>query len=337
MNNKDYGYPLPLKISGLGCCLPERLVPSSDLEKECNLPTDWCQKKQGIKERRWFSPDEYGTISYAKIGAAAAKQAVDAAGIDLSKIDLLLHASSLYDQVVPDQSVQLLQELGLGESGIPCMSLNSSCVSFMAALDVSSGLITTGLYHNILIVTEVINSHGLHKDNPLVYTILGDGAAAAVVTRTPKGEPSRIHAALMETYSAASDVTSFLNNDEYRTAFSKKLHFEDFNFGFDPQSIQNVGFHYNQNFIDRLWPGDRYSFKVIIPNQATRLPIDMMKLRYPADRVMGIIDRFGNLGPVGYILALIEAVQTKRIQRGDLVLLHGMGPGFSIMGMVLAY
>jgi 3-oxoacyl-[acyl-carrier-protein] synthase-3 len=337
VDNKNYGYPLPLKISGLGCCLPERVVPSSDLEKECNLPPDWCQKKQGIKERRWFNPDEYDTISYAKIGAAAAKQAVDTAGITLSEIDLLVHASSVYDQVVPDQSVQLLRELGLGQSGISCMSINGACLSFMAALDVSSGLIATGLYHNILIVSEIITSHSRHRDNPLVYTILGDGAAAVVVTRTPEGEPSKIHAALMETYSTASDVSRFLNDEKYHTAFTKDLNSEDFDFDFNPQSMQKAGIHYNQGFIDRLWTGDRNSFKLIIPNQATRLPIDMMKLRYPADRIIGIIDRFGNLGAVGYMLALSEAVQTKRVQRGDLILLHGMGPGFSIMGMVLTY
>ncbi|HEY8465057.1 MAG TPA: 3-oxoacyl-[acyl-carrier-protein] synthase III C-terminal domain-containing protein, partial [Bacillota bacterium] len=217
------------------------------------------------------------------------------------------------------------------------LSINCACLSFIAALDVSSNLIATGLYHKILIVSEVISSYGLRPDNPMVYTLLGDGAAAAVVTRTPEGEPSKVHAALMETYSTAADVSGFRNDSYYCTAFTKNLNPEDFNFDFDPQALQQAGLHYNQNFIDKLWPGGRDSFKLIIPNQSSRLPIDMMKLRYPAERVIGVVDRFGNLGAVGYMLALSEAVQTGRVQRGDLVLLHGMGPGFSIMGLVLTY
>lgn len=337
MEKSSYGYPLPLKIIGMGRCLPERIVPSSELEKECNLPPGWCRQKQGIRERRWFSKDEYEKLSYASIGAAAAKEAVENAKVSLTEIDLLLHASSLYDRVTPDQSVQLLQELGLGERGIPSMSINCACLSFMAALDISSALITTGLYRNILIVSEIITSHGLHSDNPLVYTMMGDGAAAMVVTRAAEGESSKVNAVLMETYSTASDVSSFLTDAEHRTAFTKEIYSEDFAFDFNAKSMQNAGVHYNQNFLKKLWPGDRNSFKLIIPNQSTRLPIDMMKLEYPADRVVGIIDRFGNLGAVGYMLALDEAIRENRVKRGDLVLMHGMGPGFSIMGLVFTY
>jgi len=95
---------------------------------------------------------------------------------------------------------------------------------------------------------------------------------------------------------------------------------------------------YNRKFLAKLWPtAGKDSISLVIPNQSSRLALDMMKFIFPPGKILGIIDRFGNTGAVGYPLALYEAIKEKKIQRGDMVLMTGMGAGFSIFGMVLTY
>jgi len=326
-------YPLPLKILGLGRYLPKRVVSSSELEKRCGLPEGFCERKQGVRERRWVEDE---TLSF--MGAQAANEAVANAGLTLAAIDLIIDASQGFEQAVPQGASLIQQQLGGAGLSIPGMSVTSACLGFLVALDVCASLLAVGRYRNILVVNAEIISAGLDANNPNVYTMMGDGAVATVVTRTPPDETSGIHALLMETYSEAVNVSSASRDNRRPTFFDKNLPLADIGFDFDPQFLQTTAMKHNQKFLAKLWPNADYSaFKLVIPNQASRLALDMMKFMFPAEKIMGIIDRFGNCGSVGYPLALYEAVLEKRLSRGDMVLLTGMGAGFSIIGMVLRY
>ncbi|MCX6581265.1 MAG: ketoacyl-ACP synthase III [Candidatus Aminicenantes bacterium] len=331
--NQNVTYPLPVKIIGVGRYLPGRIVSSSELEAKCGLPEGWCQRKQGVRERRW-AEDE--TISF--MGAEAAREAAADAGIKLTDIDLIITASHSFEKAIPEDGPLIQQHLGLAETGIPCLRVTAACVSFLAALDVSASLLTSGRYRNILIVTTEITTGKLDFSNPAVCTLMGDASAAVVVTRTPLGEAAGIHAVSMETYSEASDISSVSGGAGHSTLFRNDVLAEDFVFDYDPQSVRAAGIKYNQKFLARLWPpANKDSFRLIIPNQASRLTIDFMKLSFPADRIMNIIEQFGNCGAAGFPLALYEAVKKGRISRGDMVLLEGMTAGFTLMGMVLTY
>ena len=250
----------------------------------------------------------------------------------------MFNASQSFDQAVPEGGSQIQRELGLGDSGVACMSVNSGCLSFLVALDMSANLLSVGRFRNILVVSSIINSSKLDFNNPNVCTMMGDGAAAIVVTQTPPEEKSGVHAVRMETYSEGIDVSRLAGSRTRSTLFSTDVAGEDFLFDFDPQSMQRTGMKYNQRFMKKLWPVLNIdSIKLVIPNQASRFVLDYMKLVFPADKIVGIIDRFGNCGAVGYPLALYEAVKEKRMRRGDMVLLTGMGAGFSIIGIVLTY
>jgi 3-oxoacyl-[acyl-carrier-protein] synthase-3 len=326
-------YPLPLKIVGMGRYLPKRIVYSSQLEERCGLEPGWCERKQGVGERRWVEDE---TISF--MAARAAEEAAVNAGIDLSHLDLIISTSQGFDQAVPAGACLIQQELGLGDFGIPCMNIKAACLGFMVALDVSASLLALGRCRYILLTSAEINSYNLDFQDPNVCTMMGDGAAAVVITRTPPGETGGIHAALMETYSEASHVSSITRGPARNTLFDKETLFESLGFEYNPQTLQTVGMKHNQKFLAKLWPlSSKDSIKLVIPNQSSRLALDMMKFIFPPAKIMGVIDRFGNTGAVGYPLALYEALQEKKIQRGDMVLMTGMGAGFSIFGIVLTY
>jgi 3-oxoacyl-[acyl-carrier-protein] synthase-3 len=333
MNMSRVTYPLPLKIAGVGRYLPKRIVSSSELEERCGLEPGWCERKQGVRERCWVEDE---TISF--MAAEAAKEAVTDAGLNLSDIDLIICASQSIQQALPENGALIQRQLGIGDSGIPCMTVNAACLGFIVAMDLCAGLLTVGRYHNILVVTSEITSHSLDFNNPNVCTLMGDGAAAAVVKNPSKGESCGIHAVLMETYSEAAHISSVYKGDVQNTLFNKDVPTRGMGFDYDPQNLQTTAMKYNQKFLAKLWPmSNKDAIKLVIPNQASRFVLDMMKFVFPPTRIMGIIDRFGNTSAVGYPMAFYEAIKEKRIERGDMVLMTGMGAGFSIIGMVLTY
>lgn len=326
-------FPLPMKIEGIGRFLPRRIVTSKELEERCGLPDGWCEHKQGIGERRWVTDE---TVAY--MGAEAIKEAVDDAGLALSDLDMIFCATNSFDRVIPDQASQIQAALGLEESGIPCMGINSGCLSFIAALDIGACLLARKRFNRIAVVSPVISSINADFNNPVVCTMVGDGASAVVLSRTLQDERSAVHAVHMATYSAGADVSGFSGEERRRTMFTKDVTSGDVAFQFDPQHMLKTGMRYGKNFLKKLWPlMNADSFKAVIATQSTRLSLEYLKLSFPADRIVSVIDRFGNCGAAGYGLALYDAVSTRRIQRGDLVLLYGMGAGWSIYGMVLVY
>ncbi|MCU0286864.1 MAG: ketoacyl-ACP synthase III [Acidobacteria bacterium] len=333
MNEPKVKHPFPIKIAGIGVYLPERIVMSSDLEKQYGLEPGWSERKQGVKERRWVQDE---TVSF--MAAEAAKEAVANAGLSLTDIDLIINASQVIEQAVPENGALIQRALGLGSSGIPCMSVTAACLGFLVAVDLSSSLLMVGRYRNILIINSEITSLNLDFNNPNVFTLMGDGAAAAVVTTPSAGENSGVHAVLMETYSEALHVSSIAREPIPNTLFNKNVTFQELGFDYNPQNLQTTAMKYNQKFLARLWPlSNKDAIKLVIPNQASRFVLDMMKFIFPAEKIMGIIDRFGNTSSAGYPMALAEAVKTKRIERGDLVLMTGIGAGFSLVGMVFTY
>lgn len=326
-------YPLPVKILGMGRYLPKRIIKSSELEERCGLEKGWCERKQGVRERRWVEDE---TLSF--MGAEAAREAAADAGVELSHIDLIIIAAQSFEMAVPEDAARIQDLLGLGDSGIPCMRVTSACLGFLVALDISVSLLTVGHYRNILIVCPEINSANLDFNNPNVCTLLGDAAGAAVVGHTPQGEASGIHALLMETYSEAAEASSLSGGRIRNTFFDKNIRSQDFIFNYEPRMMQTIGMKYNQKFLAKLWPmSNKGAIKLVIPNQASRLAIDYTKLLFRSDQVMTIIDRFGHCGAAGYPLALYEAVKQERISRGDMVIMEGIAAGCSLMGIVLTY
>ncbi len=155
---------LPLKIIGLGRYLPARVVPSREVEVLCGLPAGWIERRSGVRERRWAAGANGETSSF--MGAQAAREAVAEAGLALTDIDLILNASGTPEQAIPDGGPLIQRQLGLGQSGIAALSVHATCLSFLAAIDLSATLLATGRYHRILIVTSEIGSVGINFKEP---------------------------------------------------------------------------------------------------------------------------------------------------------------------------
>jgi 3-oxoacyl-[acyl-carrier-protein] synthase-3 len=328
---------LPLKIIGVGRYLPQRVVTSAEVEKLCGIKPGWIERHTGVLERRWVGPKE--TSSY--MAAIAAREAVADAGLKLSDIDLILCASGTPEQTIPDNSALLQRELGLGDSGVSCMSVHITCLSFMLALDLASAMLSVGRYKNILIACADVASAALNFKDPESASLFGDAAAAVVVTRTTPGEPSGVQKTRFETYSIGAHFTEIRGGGSRRPPAHPDTKPEDNLFSMAGPKVYRLARQHQDEFMERLRPGlsqSPGSIKLVIPHQASLLALRALRRNgIDDDQVVITLDRFGNCVATSLPLTVYEAVKGNRMKRGDEILLAGTGAGLTLGGMILTY
>jgi 3-oxoacyl-[acyl-carrier-protein] synthase III len=193
---------LPVKIAGVGSYLPERRVTNEEMGARLGIPAEWIERASGVRERRYVTDE-----TSAGMGAAAARIALDDAGMDLDDIDVIIGASTGMQQAIPCTAALVQRELGAPEGRSACFDVNATCLSFLFALHNAAHLIAAGAYDTALIYSSEINSPSLNPNERESAVLFGDAAAAAVVTRaTPEDESAIWHAAF-ETYSSGAEAT----------------------------------------------------------------------------------------------------------------------------------
>lgn len=327
---------LPLKIIGLGRYLPARIVPSSELEKICNLPAGWVERHNGVRERRWVTDE---TSSY--MAAQAAREALDEAGLKPSDLSLIINASGTGEQAIPDTGALIQRQLGLGKSGIPAMTVHNTCLSFVAAMDVAANFLNSGRYKNILIASADVASCGINPKEPESASLVGDAAAAVVVTRSGTGDRSMIHNAHLKTYGDGAYLTAIMGGGSARHPGKPNHNPDDDLFHMDGPAVLRMVRGIAADYLDELYPnlskglGD---IDVVVPHQASKVGLMMLsRFGWPQERIMSTLEMLGNCVAASIPSTLYQAVRDGKIQRGNKVLMVGTGAGLSIGGMVMTY
>lgn len=327
---------IPLKIAGLGRYLPERVVENPELEALYNLRPGWVAHHNGVRERRRATSE-----TNSSMGAAAGSEALAAAGLQITDIDLILNASGTAEQAIPDTGALIQRALGVGDSGIPCMSVHVTCLSFLAALDLCASFLAAGRYRNILVVSSEISSVGLNPNEPESATLIGDAAAAAVITPAGQGEASRLHSALFRTYGEGADHTAVRGGGTRHHPNFATTTPEDNYFHMNGASVLRLVRAHVDCFLEELYPGlstGLVDVAAVVPHQASKVGLRMLgRFGWPDDKIIRTLDWLGNCVAASIPATLYEGVADGRIRRGDRVLLVGTGAGLSMGGLVLTY
>lgn len=327
---------LPIQILGTGRYLPARRVSSAEVEAWCGLPAGWAERRSGVRERRWADP-QGETNAY--MGAQAARMALDAAGLAPREIGLLLNASGSQQQPIPDTSAFVLEALGL--AGTPGFSVHATCLSFLLALDTAAALIAAGRHERVLIVSSEIGSVGLNPREPESATLIGDGAAAVVIGRSPPGSPSALHTARLETYPEGARHTQIPGGGTQRPPTDPAATPTDFSFQMDGGRVLRMAREHAGAFLERLHPGLSTGLAgthLVVPHQASLVGLKLLtRFGWPEDRVVVTLPDLGNCIAASLPLTLHEAIVSGRLERGQRLLLVGTGAGFSLGGALLTY
>ncbi|WP_312473411.1 beta-ketoacyl-ACP synthase III [Neobacillus sp.] len=325
-----------VKILGIGSYLPKRIVTAAKIDEMIGAKTGWSEGKSGVKQRH-FVEDE--TTSF--MGSEAAKEALKDAGLNYDDIDCIISGSGTMEQPLPCNASLIQKQLGLQHSGIACFDVNSTCLSFVTALDMISYAIHAGRYKNVLVISSEISSVGINWRQGESSILFGDGAVAVVLTKSE--DTSGILSSHMETYSAGAHLSEIRGGG---TKIHPREHSEktknDFLFDMDGRAIFKLSSKLIPSFIEKLFKNTNLSMNdinMVVPHQASAAAMKIIRKKLNVDetRFMNIIENYGNIIAASIPMALHESIKQGRIERGDKLLLLGTSAGVSIGGIILEY
>lgn len=326
------------KIEGTGKYLPQNMVSSAMMDERLKVPKGWSEEKSGVKER-YFVEDE--TASY--MAARAAYDALADAGLELSDIDCIVGTSGTMEQPIPCNAALVQEQLGLGNSGIACFDINSTCLSFLVGLDMASYLIDAGRYKKILLVASDITSVGLNWEQKESSVLFGDGAAAVIVGSAKDTSTGKVIACNLETYSDGAHLSEIRGGgNRYHPREYSKVTKDEFLFDMNGRGIFKLTSELMEGFVARLL--EPYNLKIsdmkmVIPHQASQGAMRLIRKRLgiESDKFMSIVETHGNVVAASLPMALHEAIREQKITRGDKVMLLGTSAGLSLGGLILEY
>lgn len=326
-----------VKIIGTGKYLPNRKVYAHELDELMGVKEGWVEQKSGVAIRSFVDNE-----TASEMAANAAAEAIIAAGIHKEEIDCIVSVSGTMEQPIPCNAALVQKQLGLGESSIPCFDINSTCLSFVTGFDTISYLIHSGRYKNVLLVSSEIASVGLNwkaKENAILF---GDGAAAAILAKTPDNELSKVLAGHMETFSEGAHYTEIRGGGTKVHPNNSHASESDFLFDMNGKSIFKLSSRKIGAFMEKLLAASNSTMDeidLVVPHQASGMAMRILrkKLGIEEAKFMDIIHNHGNTIASSIPMALHEAIVQNRIGRGNKIMLLGTSAGLSIGGIVFEY
>ena len=344
------------KIAGVGSYLPERVVTNHDLTQVMDTTDEWIQERTGIQERRYGIKHAETTSS---MGAKAALVACERAGTSPEDLDFIIFATLSPDYYFPGCGVLMQRELGIAHKEVAALDIRNQCSGFLYALSVGDQFIKTGMYKNILVVGSEMHSMGLDFSTRgrNVTVIFGDGAGAVVLQPT-EAENQGILTTKLHADGTDAEKLAFINPGAHGGYHQKRIE-DETDYGYPPADT------YGEIFITPkmmeeglLYPNmeGQFVFKMaarkfpeviqealtetgftteditmLIPHQANLRISQMVQrsLKLRDDQVWNNIQKYGNTTAASVPIALCEAWEAGKIQRGDLVCLAAFGSGFT--------
>jgi len=304
-------------VAGLGCALPQRLVPSAEIERHLGVEAGWIERRTGIAGRRHISAGETLTGLATAAGAAAL---VDA-GVTADQLDLVLVATMAADDLLPNAAPLVAHALGTTAAA---MDVGAACTGFLAALAVAVPAIETGrAEHALVIGAETLSRHVDHDDKRTA-PLFGDGAGAAVISagagavgpvilRSDGGQAELI------TASRERGVIEMQGHETFIAAVARLSEATADAVAAAGATLADVDlFVYHQ------------ANRRILTAIAERLGLDR-------DRLVDAIGEMGNTSAASVPLTLCQAAGEGRLNPGDRVLVSAAGSGFTYGAALLEW
>ena len=316
------------RITGVGSYLPGQPVTNDDLVlRGIETNDEWIVSRTGIKARHLAEP---GRTS-SDLALEASRRALENAGVEAGELDLIILATSTPDFIFP--STACLLQGKLGNRGATAFDVQAVCSGFVYALTIAEKFIRSGSHKKALVVGAEVFSRILDWSDRGTCVLFGDGAGAVVLEAS---EQPGILATALHADGAHHDILSVPGNvcggavtgDPFLRMDGKAV------FKFAVRVLAEVAHECCEQA--EIPPSE---IDWLIPHQANIRIIDATakKMGMPMDRVIVTVDRHGNTSAASVPLALDAAVRDGRIQRGQKVMLEGVGGGFTWGAVLLEF
>jgi len=320
------------RIAGTGSYLPPRRLTNADLAADLatrgvETSDEWIVERTGIRARHFAAPD----VTSSDLGVEAAKNALQAAGLQASDIDLIIVATSTPDMVFPSAACILQNKLGI--AGCAAFDVQAVCSGFVYALTVADAMIRTGSASKALVIGAEVFSRILDFSDRTTCVLFGDGAGAVVLeaSETPGILASDLHAdgkhvgilCVPGNVSGGQILGDPLLKMDGQAVFKLAV-------GVLESAARATLAKANLTDADIDW---------LIPHQANIriMQSTAKKLKMPLEKLIVTVDQHGNTSAASIPLALDAAVRSGKVQKGDTLMLEGVGGGFTWGAVLLKY
>ena len=313
-------------IVGVGSYVPSRILTNVDLEKMVETSNEWIITRTGIRERHIAAENEFTS----DMGAKAAQQALNHAGISAEQIDLIITCTITPDMPFPATSCLIQQKIGAKRAA--AFDLEAACTGFIYGLEVGQHFIRGKTFETVLVIgAEKLSTITNWKDRN-TCVLFGDGAGAAVLKH--RASSRGIISTCIGADGNKADLLSMPGGGSRvpatEASVASGLHFlrmdgkETFKNAVNAMCLAAKECLYRSQV-------DISKVKCIIPHQANQRIVDAVRERLDAtpEQVFINLDKYGNTSAASVAIALDEAVQSKRVKHGDLVLLVAFGGGLT--------
>jgi len=316
---------------GIGHYLPERVVPNAEFEAMVDTSDEWIRARSGI-ERRHFAAEGQTT---SDLGIAAARAALDNAGLIADDIDAVIVATSTPDLTFP--SVATMIQSGLGMTRGFAFDVQAVCAGFIYALSTANAYILSGQADRVLVIGAETFSRIMDWTDRTTCVLFGDGAGALILEAqdgTGSGDDRGILSVDLHSDGQFRDLL-YVDGGVSRTQSTGVLKMEGKEvFRHAVEKLAQTA----HSALDRagLSAGD---VDWIVPHQANLRIITRtaQKMNVGMDRVIVTVQDHGNTSAASIPLALSVGVAEGKIKRGDLLVAEAIGGGLAWGSAVLRW
>ena len=328
------GKRIAAKITGVAGYVPPRVATNFDLEKLVDTNDEWIRTRTGIRERHYANPG----VASSHLGTEAAKKLLAAKGVDAEEIELIVVATVTPDMFFPATACLIQDRLGAKKAW--GFDLSAACSGFAYALTVGAQFVSAGTHKKVLVIGSDVMTSILDYKDRATCVLFGDGAGAVLLEPAADGEGILDFAHDVDGSGGANlymPAGGSLNPASQETV-EKRMHYvhqegaQVFKYAVRRMSEQAV------HILERNGLTSK-DLALVVPHQANLRIIRGMQERLGVDdsKVMVNIDHYGNTTAGTIPLGLMEAVEQKRLKKGDLVLLIAVGAGYTTGAVLMRW
>jgi len=321
-------------ILGMGHSYPEGILTNADLEKIVETSDEWITTRTGIKQRHKAAANEYTS----QFGSAAARQALERAGLKAEDLDIIICATTTPDQIMP--STGALIQAQIGATNAAGMDVFAACSGFIYGITMVESMIKTGQIKYALVVgAEVLTKYVDYTDRG-TCVIFGDGAGAAVLGPVNSGKgilatKIKSDGRYEEQLYAPGGGTKLGTTHE---TIDNRMHF----FKMKGNELFKVAVRSMADISAEMLEKAGLTVDdvdIVIPHQANQRITDAVasRLGVPEEKVYSNIAEHGNTSSASIPIALDECIQSGRIKEGSTVLLTAFGGGVTWGATVIKF
>lgn len=295
------------------------------------LPKNAVELKGQIRYR--ISEDE----SQISLAVSACEKALKNANITINDIDCIVSASAVGIQPIPCTAALIHEKIAKGTS-IPALDINTTCTSFITALDTMSYLVEAGRYKRVLIVSCDVASKALNPKQKESFQLFSDGAAAFVIEKTEK--EIGVIDAIQKTWSEGAHSTEIRGGlSNFHPKNYSEITKEEYMFDMNGKTVLSFSIskipELMKNFLKNN--GMKVSdIDMTVPHQASvAMPLVMQKLGIEKDKFLDEVKEFGNMVSASVPVTLVHGLENGKIKSGNTILLIGTAAGLTTNMMLI--